>query len=44
MKYKVETSLRYFHAWQGGKDTLDVLIEKGDVDDVEWKMRSTEAT
>ena len=38
MKYKVETRLRYFHAWQGGKDTLDVLIEKDDVDEVESMM------
>lgn len=35
MEYKVETSLEEFEAWSGGKDTLDVLIEKGDCDAVE---------
>lgn len=35
MEYKVETSLDRFEAWSGGKDTLDVLIEKGDCDSVE---------
>lgn len=35
MEYKVETSLERFEAWSGGKDTLDVLIEKGDCDEVE---------
>ena len=30
MEYKVETSLYDFPAWQGGKDTLDTLIDKGD--------------
>lgn len=35
MEYKVETSLENFEAWSGGKDTLDVLIEKGDCDSVE---------
>ena len=29
MTYTVETSLESFPAWSGGKDTLDVLIEKG---------------
>ena len=28
MTYTVETSLENFPAWSGGKDTLDVLIEK----------------
>ena len=32
MEYRVECSLERFEAWQGGKDTLDVLIEKGDCD------------
>lgn len=35
MRYTVESSLRNFEAWSGGKDTLDVLIEKGDCDEVE---------
>ena len=29
MKYYVETSLENFEAWSGGRDTLEVLIEKG---------------
>lgn len=35
MIYKVEKSLWNFDAWSGGKDTLDTLKEKGDVDAVE---------
>ena len=35
MEYKVETSLENFEAWSGGKDTLSILIEKGDCDTVE---------
>ena len=35
MEYKVERSLDQFDAWSGGKDTLDVLIEKGVCDEVE---------
>ena len=35
MKYVVEDSLDNFEAWSGGKDTLDTLREKGDVDSVE---------
>ena len=35
MKYYVEESLDNFEAWSGGKDTLDTLREKGDVDSVE---------
>ena len=35
MKYVVEESLDNFEAWSGGKDTLDTLKEKGDVDSVE---------
>ena len=35
MEYKVESSLWNFQAWSGGKDTLDVLIEKGDCEEVE---------
>ena len=35
MTYKVESSLWDFQAWSGGKDTLDTLKEKGDVDEVE---------
>lgn len=33
--FRVETELADFQAWQGGKDTLDTLIEKGDADRVE---------
>ena len=35
MEYKVETSLRDFPAWSGGKDTLDTLIERDDWEAVE---------
>ena len=35
MEYKVESSLWNFPAWSGGKDTLDTLKEKNDVDAVE---------
>lgn len=35
MKYYVETSLENFEAWSGGRDTLDVLIEKDLCDTVE---------
>jgi hypothetical protein len=35
MEYRVESSLENFDAWSGGKDTLDVLIEKGVCDKVE---------
>ena len=35
MEYKAETSLENFEAWSGGKDTLEVLIDKGDCDAVE---------
>ena len=35
MKYYVETSLENFEAWSGGRDTLEVLIEKGLCDTVE---------
>lgn len=35
MRYVVEDSLDNFEAWSGGKDTLDTLREKGDVDSVE---------
>ena len=34
MKYYVETSLENFEAWSGGRDTLEVLIEKGLCDTV----------
>ena len=40
MVYKVECSLRNFKAWQGGKDTLDTLIEKGDCEAVEASIDS----
>lgn len=35
MTYTVENSLENFPAWSGGKDTLDVLIEKDLCDTVE---------
>ena len=35
MEYKVETSLENFEAWSGGKDTLDVIIDRGDCEKVE---------
>ena len=35
MRYYVETSLENFEAWSGGRDTLEVLIEKGLCDTVE---------
>lgn len=42
MEYKVETSLEQFEAWSGGKDTLDVLIENGDCDEVEQLIEEME--
>lgn len=41
MEYKVETSLENFEAWSGGKDTLEVLIDKGDCDAVEELINET---
>ena len=35
MKYYVETSLENIEAWSGGRDTLEVLIDKGICDTVE---------
>ena len=35
MTYTVEQSLLFFPAWGGGKDTLNVLIEKGVCEQVE---------
>ena len=35
MTYTIDESLENFHAWAGGKDTLDVLIDKGVCDEVE---------
>ena len=35
MKYYVATSLENFEAWSGGRDTPEVLIEKGLCDTVE---------
>ena len=35
MEYKVVISLENFEAWSGGKDTLEVLIDKDDCDIVE---------
>lgn len=35
MRYYVEDSLDNFEAWSGGKDTLDTLREKDDMDSVE---------
>ena len=35
MKYYVETSLENFEAWSGGRDTLEVLIDKGLCDTAE---------
>ena len=35
MEYIVEKSLEDFGAWAGGKATLDVLIERGDCEEVE---------
>ena len=35
MEYKVETSLFNFPAWQGGRDTLFTIIDKGDCAAVE---------
>ena len=42
MEYRVETNLENFEAWSGGKDTLDVLIEKGDCDEVESLIEEME--
>ena len=35
MTYTIDESLENFHAWAGGKATLDVLIEKDDCEKVE---------
>lgn len=35
MTYKIEEALEDFNAWSGGRDTLDVLIEKGVCEQVE---------
>lgn len=35
MTYTIDKSLEDFHAWAGGKDTLDVLIDKGVCEQVE---------
>ena len=35
MTYTIDSNLEDFHAWAGGKDTLDVLIDKGVCDEVE---------
>lgn len=40
MEYKVETSLRNFKAWEGGKYTLEKLIERGDCKDVELNIEN----
>ena len=41
MRYEVECSLENFPAWQGGKDTLEVLIKKGDCEEVERFIESS---
>lgn len=38
MVYKVEKSLEFFEAWSGGRDTLNVLIDRGDCDTVEQAL------
>lgn len=42
MKIYSETSLDRFEAWSGGRDTLDVLIEKGLCDQLEAIINSIE--
>lgn len=44
MRYYVEDSLDNFEAWSGGKDTLDTLREKGDVDSVECLIEELAST
>lgn len=44
MRYYVEESLDNFEAWSGGKDTLDTLREKGDVDSVECLIEELAST
>ena len=44
MRYVVEESLDNFEAWSGGKDTLDTLREKGDVDSVECLIEELAST
>lgn len=41
MEYRVECDLDQFDAWSGGKDTLDVLIEKGVCDEVQFFIEET---
>lgn len=35
MQYIVDDSIYNFNAWSGGKDTLDVIFDKGDEEDVQ---------
>lgn len=41
MTYTIERNLEDFNAWAGGKATLDVLIEKGDCEQVEEYLDQT---
>jgi hypothetical protein len=41
MYYTVECDLDQFEAWSGGKETLDVLIEKGVCDEVQSFIEET---
>ena len=41
MTYTIEKSLEDFHAWEGGKDTLDVLIDRGVCDEAEEFLDQT---
>ena len=40
MVYTCECSLENFDAWSGGKDTLSVLIDKDDCEEVEELIES----
>ena len=39
MKYQIEESLENFSAWAGGKDTLEILIDRGLCEQVEFLLQ-----
>ena len=41
MEYRVECDLEDFSAWQGGRDTLDILIDRGDCDEIQQLIEDT---
>lgn len=41
MEYRVECELEDFNAWQGARDTLDTLIDRGDCDEIQRLIEDT---